>query len=162
LIQRLSVVAFAGALALSGAAFAQGATTGLTGVDKAEDVLMARQGLMDAVEEQRMPSDAAIGGKAEPLPALKNRAFLISTLIAAFPHLFPPQTKPSEIENTTATPAVWSEFETFYKAAQDASQVALETGQAKDMETFKARAEKLRAACDSCHAKYMLVPDPPK
>jgi hypothetical protein len=56
---------------------------------------MARQAVMDGLEDEMMTIEVAPAGKEPPLSDLKASAFRINTLLMAFPHLFPPQTKPS-------------------------------------------------------------------
>jgi cytochrome c556 len=153
------------AIALSGPLPARGQdATGLTGAKHADDVVMARQLLMDSVDETMMPIDLAADAKAPNLDDLKAKAFTINTLLSIFPHLFPPQTKPAADGSnpTTATAAVWEDFENFYNITQAAATTALELGQVTDFNQFKDGAKKLRAACDGCHAKYMHVEPPPR
>src|SRR5262249_3615939 len=133
----------------------------LTGAKHAEDVVMARQLLMDGIDEAMMPIDLAPEAKDPNLDDLKAKAFTINSLLSAFPHLFPPQTKPSKDgPSTTATLAIWQDFEKFYTITQAAAAKALELGQSADMKEFMARGKELRAACDGCHAAYMHVEGP--
>jgi cytochrome c556 len=87
-------------------------------------------------------------------------------MFPAFPHLFPPQTKPGTSADasaipTTATAAVWEKFDDFYKLSQAAATTAYDASQAADLQAFKEQAAKLRALCDGCHAVYMKVETPP-
>ena len=68
---------------------------GLTGIDRADDVVTARQLLMEGIDDEMRDVDLAAGGQDFPLEDLKSHAYMISTLLSAFPHLFPPQTKPA-------------------------------------------------------------------
>jgi cytochrome c556 len=150
----------AGALAvLAGASVvsAQHKVTGLTGIDRADDVIQARQIIMSGVEHEMMVLDLALGGREIALAELQARAFTIFSYLSAFPHLFPPETMPAADGSnaTSALPSVWDEFTAFYDAVQQAANVALDASQAKDMAEFKPSAGQLRAACDSCHARYM-------
>jgi cytochrome c556 len=140
----------------------QSQTTGLTGVDKPGDVVQARQTVMDGIDTEMHDIDQAGAGERIPLDALKAHADRISTLLTAFPHLFPPQTQPSPDAPvpTTAAPAVWKEFEDFYGRAMAAAKTALDASQAATLELFRPLGMDLRAACDSCHAKYMQVDQP--
>jgi hypothetical protein len=84
---------------------------GLTGVDRSDDVIQARQLLMDDIESEMMVIELGLEGRAPQLDDQKARADRISTLLTAFPHLFPPQTKPGVAAdgspiNTTATLAL--------------------------------------------------------
>jgi cytochrome c556 len=157
---------FASALAAATAvapAAEQSQTAGLTGVDKPGDVVQARQLLMDGIDMDMHDIDqAGVGGSAS-LDVLKEHADRISTLLTAFPHLFPPQTQsvPDAPVPTIATPAVWKEFEDFYGQATAAAKTAYDASQAGTLDQFRPLGKNLRAACDSCHAKYMHV-EPPK
>jgi cytochrome c556 len=141
---------------------------GLTGIDRSDDVIAARQLVMDGIESEMMVIELAMEGKAPQFEDLKARADRISTLLTAFPHLFPPQTKPGKAAdgspiNTTATPAIWQDFDAFYGIAKDAATTAYDTSQASTADKFSEQAKKLRVACDGCHARYMKVepPSPP-
>lgn len=142
---------------------AQGAgagAVGLTGAKHADDVIMPRQLLMDGIESEMGVIEGWIGGGKGDLANLKDRAYSINTLLSAFPHLFPPETKPGPDTGTSATPAVWQDFEKFYDKVQAAAGVAFDASQATDAAKFTAAAKGLRAACDTCHETYMLVVGP--
>jgi cytochrome c556 len=155
-------VAAAVAVAAVLPAAGQGPTTGLTGIDKPGDVVQARQLLMDGIDEDMHDIDLAGTGQPFKLDDLKAHADRISTLLSAFPHLFPPQTQPSPDAPvpTTASPAVWKEFADFYDRAAAAAKTALDASQAGTLDQFKPLGVQLRTACDSCHAKYMVVEQP--
>ena len=157
-----TVVAIA---SLTGAPRAQ--ETGLTGADKAADIVQARQLLMDAAEEHIMFIDAVSAGKDLALSDMKSRAYQLNILLLAFPHLFPPQTTPAAGDRdgafqTNATGAVWKDFPAFYQAAQDFAAVALDASQAKDIGAFRVYGAQLRTGCDSCHQAYMTPVEQPK
>jgi len=138
---------------------------GLTGIDRSDDVIAARQLLMDGVESEMMVIELALEGSAPQFDDLKARADRISTLLTAFPHLFPPQTKPcvsadgSPI-NTTATLAIWQDFDAFYGIAKNAATAAYDASQAGTADQFREHTKKLRGGCDGCHAQYMKVEPP--
>ena len=141
---------------------------GLTGIDRSEDVIAARQLLMDGVESEMMVIELSLEGSAPQFDDLKARADRISTLLTAFPHLFPPQTKPGVAAdgspiNTTATLAIWKDFDAFYGDAKDAAMTAYDASQAGTADQFREQVKKLRSGCDGCHAQYMHVegPSPP-
>src|SRR5262245_40842784 len=96
----LLVVVIVGAAALLAAPFArwqaraEQRVPGLTGIGHAPDVVQARQLLMSGIEEEMQPIDIVAGGKDLPLDEVKSNAYRINIMLAAFPHLFPPQTKP--------------------------------------------------------------------
>jgi cytochrome c556 len=147
-------------------ASAQDRTAGLTGVDRADDVVMARQLLMDGIETEMGAIEAATAGQALRLAELQARAEMISTLLTAFPHLFPPQTKPAVAADgspgiTAAAAAIWQDFDGFYDQAQAAATTAFDAGRAADANAFREAAKKLRGSCDGCHAQFMHVAEPP-
>jgi len=146
------------------AARAEPRVPGLTGIDHAAEVVQARQLLMTQIDEEMQLVDLAAGGKDLPLDELKSNANRISIMLGAFPHLFPPQTKPGPDEfSTAAAPAIWQDFEAFYGQTDAAAKLAYDASQATAIDQFRDNAKKLRAACDGCHAKYMKVdtPTPP-
>ena len=141
---------------------------GLTGIDRPDDIIQARQLVMDGVESQMMVIEIGLEGNTPQLDDLKARADRISTLLTAFPHLFPPQTKPGVSAdgspiNTTATLALWQDFDAFYGITKDAATAAYDASQARTADQFREHAKKLRSGCDACHAQYMHVepPSPP-
>jgi cytochrome c556 len=169
LASRGQAIAATMALAIVVAAFSgvrcEDRVPGLTGIDRSDDVIQARQLLMDGIESEMMVIELGLEGKAPQLDDLKARADRISTLLTAFPHLFPPQTKPGVSSdgspiNTTATPAVWQDFDAFYGLAKNAAATAYDASQVGTGDQFKEQAKKLRGACDGCHAKYMHVEPP--
>jgi cytochrome c556 len=138
---------------------------GLTGIDRSDDVIAARQLLMDGVESEMMVIELGLEGSAPQFDDLKARADRISALLTAFPHLFPPQTKPGLAAdgspvNTTATLAIWKDFDAFYGFAKDAAMTAYDASQAGTADQFREQTKKLRVACDGCHAQYMHVEGP--
>jgi cytochrome c556 len=144
------------------AARAEQNVPGLTGIGHAPEVVQARQLLMTQIDEEMQPVDLVAGGKDLPLDDLKSNANRISIMLGAFPHLFPPQTKPGPDEfSTAAAPAIWQEFEAFYGQVDAAAKVAYDASQATAIDQFRDNAKKLRAACDGCHSKYMRVDSPP-
>lgn len=133
---------------------------GLTGATRPGDVVQARQLLMEAIEAEMMPIDVAVGGRELPLKSLQDHAYLINTLMAAFPHLFPPKTGPdAKMDDwpapTNALPSVWGRFDAFYDLSQKAATQALTASQAGDLAAFRAAGKDLRGSCDACHATYM-------
>ena len=149
-----------------GIAQGQEAEPGLTGISYPEDLVFARQLLMDDLEEMMPPIDAAATGGDFDVAALQNDVYLMSTIIGAFPHMFAPQTKPVVAPDgtpplTTATDAIWEDFDDFYARAMDASNLAFEMSFA-NADEFRTMATDLRAACDSCHELYMMTTEPPR
>ena len=160
-----TMMALAVVVAVSAKLHGEDRVPGLTGIDRSDDVIAARQLLMDGVESEMMVIEIALEGSAPQFDDLKARADRMSTLLTAFPHLFPPQTKPGVAAdgspiNTTATLAIWQDFDAFYGIAKDAATAAYDASQAGTADQFKAQAKKLRSACDGCHAQYMHVEGP--
>src|SRR5215475_10180336 len=113
-----AAMALAITVALSATVRSEDRVPGLTGIDRSDDVIQARQLLMDGIESEMMVIELGLEGTAPQLDDLKARADRISTLLTAFPHLFPPQTKPGLAAdgtpiNTTATLALWQNFDAF-------------------------------------------------
>jgi len=127
---------------------------------------MARKLLMEGMEEDMMVVELSVEGTGFKLPDLQARDYSMNRLLAAFPHLFPPQTKPptdASPSSTSASPAIWENFDDFYGKVMAAAMTAFDAGQAADADAFKAQVKLLRAQCDTCHAQYMKVdsPSPP-
>jgi len=157
---QFGLIAIIGVAVLVGAR-AQERALGLTGINHAPDVVQARQLLMSQIDEEMQPIDLVAGGKDGRLDDLKSNANRISVMLGAFPHLFPPQTKPGpDAFSTAAAPEIWQDFETFYGQVDAAAKLAYEASQATAIGPFREEAKKLRAACDGCHGKYMKVESP--
>lgn len=166
-LKRTFATGFVCACLFAPLALAQSPVSAPGGATRVADAIQARQLLMDAIEEQMMPLEVVAARKDPPLPELKNRAYLISVLMTAFPHLFFQETRPGEGQadpssETKALPGVWTSFDAFYDASQMAANIALDASQAANLSHFRNLAQKLRAACDSCHADYMAATDPSK
>ena len=128
----------------------------------AKDTIFARKILMDTIgfnmdEIETMTSSS----DKVPLSDAHNHADVISVMLQAFPHLFPPGTnqwKPNverdAATDTFASPEAWTHYSDFYKRADTASNLALDASRAGTESDFRALAAKLRAACDGCHAAY--------
>jgi cytochrome c556 len=111
---------------------------------------------MDAVETMLAPN-----GKLDATEA-REHADTISIMLMSFPHLFPAATnqwKPGAdrdpATDTFASPDVWANFADFYQRASGASKLAQQASNAKRLDEFRSLIEQLRAACNSCHEKYM-------
>jgi len=155
------------ALATGGSLTARGQdkAPGLTGIDRADDVVMARQLVMDGIEDEMMAIETGPSGKELALGELKAHASRISVLLTAFPHLFPPQTKPvvssaGSPSTTAASIKIWENFDDFYGQTQAGATAAYDASGASNLDDFREHAKQLRAACDGCHAQYMQVEGP--
>jgi cytochrome c556 len=108
---------------------------------------------MDEIETMLAPE-----GKLE-LSDAQEHAEVISTLLMAFPHLFPPSTnqwqegaRRDPATDTFANPAIWSNFADFYKRVGEASKIAWNASRAKRPDEFRAQIRELRLRCNGCHA----------
>jgi cytochrome c556 len=127
------------------------------------DVVLARRILMAGIGREMdeitgMIEDAATFNLGEA----REHADVISTMLLAFPHLFPVETDnwteklaeddPAHVSLALRT--VWQNYDDFVARAQQASQTALDASFATTAEQFKALAKGLQQACDSCHQAY--------
>jgi len=132
-----------------------------TGETHPADVVLARRVLMAGIGR----SMDEIGGMIEDafnLQEGREHADLISTMLLAFPHLFPVETNtwserlahddPAHV--SLALPTVWQDYDNFVARAQQASQTALDASFAATADQFRALAKDLQRACDSCHQAY--------
>jgi cytochrome c' len=151
-----------GALALSGFAFAAEPSDGpgWTGVTSPKDVIAARGELMEEIEHLMQPIDTFQVVDTDNLNALRLAANTVHVMLLAVPHLFPPTTNlydsKAETPVTLALPAIWKDFDTFYRLAAAASKAA-ETMADTPASKQQLRAEglALRASCDACHALFL-------
>ena len=111
---------------------------------------------MDEIETMLAPE-----GKLN-CPTAEEHAEVISALLMAFPHLFPPSTNQwkegatrDPATDTFANPAIWSNFPDFYQRASEASKIAWTASRAKKPEEFRAQIKELRVRCNACHALNM-------
>jgi cytochrome c556 len=108
---------------------------------------------MDEIETMLAPEGKLALSDAE------EHAEVISTLLMAFPHLFPPSTNQwkqgaerDPATDTFANPAIWSNFSDFYKRASEASKIAWNASRAKKPDEFRTQIKELRLRCNACHA----------
>src|SRR6266849_4781147 len=128
-----------------------------------KDTIFARKILMGAIDMNMDEIETMLApeGKLE-LAEGQEHAETISTMLMAFPHMFPPRTNQWTLgadrdpaTDTFASPAVWSNFTDFYQRATAASKLAFDASRAKRAAGFKPLIAQLRAACNACHAVYM-------
>jgi cytochrome c556 len=127
------------------------------------DTIFARKILMGAIDMNmdEVETMLAPGGKLV-LPDAQEHAETISTMLMAFPHLFPPATnqwKPGAerdpATDTFANPGLWSNFADFYQRATEASKIAWSASRAKRADDFRPLIGQLRQRCNACHALNM-------
>jgi cytochrome c556 len=131
-------------------------------VAPAKETIFARKILMDMIGRNMDDLEANAASPKIDLTEGRDHADIVSVMLMAFPHMFPPATnqwKPHVDRDpgtdTFAAPEVWSNYQDFYKRAQDATQLAYKASRAETDAAFKGSIEQLRLACDSCHAIYM-------
>jgi cytochrome c556 len=129
----------------------------------AADTIFARKTMMDSINGSMDEIEAMLapGAKIESAEA-REHAELISVMLMAFPHLFPPGTNQWKAGaerdaalDTFASPELWRQFPDFYARATAASKLAFEASRAANRAEFQARITGLRAACNGCHAAYL-------
>jgi cytochrome c556 len=108
---------------------------------------------MDEIETMLAPE-----GKLD-LAEGQEHAETISTMLMAFPHLFPPATNQwkagaerDPATDTSASPELWTNFADFYKRADEASKIAWSASRAKRAAEFRGFIGQLRERCNACHA----------
>jgi cytochrome c556 len=166
MLNRLAALAVMGTvlgLATADTEAQDAARPGLTGAEHPADVILARRILMTGIGRfmDEITYMTEPGVTLEPEHVVEA-ADVISTMLLAFPHLFPPETDnwTQELEEadparvSLSLPAVWESFDDFYRRAQAASQLALDTSRARTEADFRAKAIELQAACDGCHQQY--------
>ena len=156
--------ALIGAVALAGVALAAqagpGDGPGWTGVTNPKDVIAARGELMEEIEHLMQPIDTFQVVDTDNLNGLRLAANTVHVMLLAVPHLFPPTTDlydpKAETPATLALPAIWKDFDTFYRLAAAASKAAetmADTPAGKQQ--LRAEGLALRTSCDACHALFL-------
>lgn len=144
-------VALAAALAAAG-------VTAQNAPDPA-DAIAARRALMTEIDRLMRPFDAFAFGEPADTAALRADAGTLAAMLAATPHLFPPESNrfdpDAELPVTLALPSIWTEFDAFYAFAGTAAEAANAAAAAADDDALRDAAVRLRGACDGCHAAYL-------
>jgi cytochrome c556 len=133
------------------------------GATPSKETIFARKILMDSIGRNMDDIEANAGSAKVDLAEGRDHADIISVMLMAFPHLFPPSTnewKPNADDrdagrDTFAAPEIWTGFADFYKRTHDAADLAFKVSRAETEAAFKDLVAQLRVACDSCHAIYM-------
>jgi cytochrome c556 len=132
------------------------------GAPPPKDTIFARKILMGSIDMNMDEIETMLApeGHLKLADGLEH-ADIISIMLMAFPHMFPPATNQwapkadrDPATDTYASPEVWTKFSDFYQRAAAASKIAFEASRAKSAEDFKARIGELRAACNACHAVF--------
>jgi cytochrome c556 len=150
------------------AADAPPAGAGWTGRTNPKDVIHARAELMEHMEELMRPIDTitVTPGPVKNVDLLHFNAEVIGAILTAVPHLFPPTTNLYDPKTTSpqtiALPAIWQNWDTFYRLAQASAKSAGEFAQTQGGPQLRAASRRLRASCDACHTLYLRKYVPPK
>jgi cytochrome c556 len=125
-----------------------------------KDTIFARKTLMGAIDMNMDEIETMLAPEGKlVLSDAQEHAEVISTMLIAFPHLFPPSTNQwkqgadrDPATDTFANPAIWSNFGDFYKRAGEASKIAWNASRAKRADEFRTQIKELRQRCNACHA----------
>jgi cytochrome c556 len=127
----------------------------------AKDVIFARKILMGSIGDNMDELEGIIESGKIDVQHGASHADLVSVMLLAFPHMFPPASnewKPNVDKDpgtdTFAAPEIWTRFTDFYQRAADAAKSAFNASRAASAEEFKKSVVELRAGCDGCHAIY--------
>jgi cytochrome c556 len=126
----------------------------------AKDTIFARKILMGAIDMNMDEIETMLApeGKLD-LAEGQEHSETISTMLMAFPHMFPPATNQwkagaarDPATDTFASPDLWANFADFYARATEASKIAWSASRAKRPADFRALIVQLRERCNGCHA----------
>jgi cytochrome c556 len=126
----------------------------------AKDTIFARKILMGAIDMNMDEIETMLApeGKLD-LAEGQEHAETISTMLMAFPHMFPPATNQwkagaerDPATDTFASPDVWKNFTDFYARATEASKIAWSASRARRPDEFRGFIVQLRDRCNGCHA----------
>ena len=131
----------------------------------AKDTIFARKILMGGIDDNMDPIEEMFEPEAKlELADAQEHAETISTMLMAFPHMFPPATnqwKQGAVRDpaydTFAAPEVWTNFADFYARATEASKIAWAASRAKRAADFKPLIAQLREHCNACHTINMKL-----
>jgi cytochrome c556 len=126
----------------------------------AKETIFARKTLMGAIDMNMDEIETMLApeGKLD-LAEGQEHSETISTMLMAFPHLFPPATNQWKASaerdpatDTFASPDLWTNFTDFYRRATEASKIAWDASRAKRAADFRPLILQLRERCNACHA----------
>jgi cytochrome c556 len=126
------------------------------------DIIAARQDLMVEIENLMRPIDTYTVDPSQDPDELREHAHIISVMMTAIPHLFPPTTNLYEPDNdltpTLALPQIWkdaSAFSTFSTMAAATGASADKLSETAGPDALRDGALALRASCDTCHQLHL-------
>ena len=153
LIASCFVISLLGSIALPFASHAQDVTS---------DVIAARKLVMDSIMNNMDRIQEMVSERRIDLRISRECADNIASMLAAFPHLFPPGSNQwkedvdlDPVKDTFASPDIWTEFADFSRRSAAAANTALELRRADNEDDVKRFYRALGIACDTCHALYM-------
>jgi cytochrome c556 len=125
-----------------------------------KDTIFARKVVMGEIDMNMDEIETMLAPEGKlALADAQEHAEVISTLLMAFPHLFPPSTNQwkegatrDPATDTFANPGLWSNFGDFYRRASEASKIAWDASRAKRPDEFRTQIKALRQRCNACHA----------
>jgi cytochrome c556 len=130
--------------------------------DVTSDVIAARKLLMDSIMNNMDRIQEMISERRIDPSVSRECADNIASMLAAFPHLFPPSSNQwkenvdlDPVKDTYASPDIWTEFADFSRRAAAAANTALELRRTDNEDDVKRLYRALGIACDTCHALYM-------
>jgi cytochrome c556 len=130
--------------------------------DVTSDVIAARKLLMDSIMNNMDKIQEMISERRIDLGVSRECADNIASMLAAFPHLFPPSSNQwkedvdlDPVRDTFASPDIWTDFADFSRRSAAAANTALELRRADNEDDVKRLYRALGVACDTCHALYM-------
>jgi cytochrome c556 len=132
---------------------------GWTGLTQPQQVIVARQEIMEHAEILMEPIDTITVKEVTNADQLRTNAMAIEAMLTAFPHLFPPTTNlfdPKVTEpKTLALPAIWKDFDDFAKLAAAAATAAEAMSETHGKQQLRNASLRLRASCDACHTLFL-------
>ncbi len=144
---------------------APGAAQGFTGTNPMDNPYQALVEQRQNVQK-RWPSDMEAIAEWLTAPATFSikaltGAGIMKGIAKSMPNMFPEETKPSStfVSNSKASPAIWEKPERFAelsKSLEDAATGMLNGLQAMDVAAVKAAHGAAQAACDACHAEFVI------
>jgi cytochrome c556 len=126
----------------------------------AKDTIFARKIMMGAIDMNMDEIETMLApeGKLD-LAEGQEHSETISTMLMAFPHLFPAATNQwkagaarDPATDTFASPDLWTNFTDFYRRATEASKIAWDASRARRAADFRPLILQLRERCNACHA----------
>jgi cytochrome c556 len=122
-----------------------------------EEIILARQGLMEAVYE--LLNDGEMPENTAEATAMQANAEAVAASLPALKFLFPPETNPQHPNYkssypTYALPIIWEEFDRFSEYLVTTTDAAHALANATDPARFPELARRLLTECEACHAAF--------